>query len=62
MKARKREKNCFCCGQTAAVLYRIKVDASEQWIFICDRCHRQVSQNNPLYTYGGTWKASKRTP
>ncbi|MBD1851589.1 hypothetical protein [Leptolyngbya sp. FACHB-711] len=57
--ARVRIKPCDRCQEPAEVLYRVKVDASEQWIFVCDRCYPSVSQNNPYYAYGGTWKAHK---
>jgi hypothetical protein len=54
-----REKKCDRCSLTAPVLYRVQVDDSGQWIFVCNRCFPAVS-NNPHYTYGGTWKAKKK--
>lgn len=57
--SRVRVKLCDRCRQADEVLYRVKVDESEQWIFVCDRCYPAVSQNNPHYIYGGTWKAQK---
>jgi hypothetical protein len=56
---RKRQKHCTLCQQSEPVLYRVKYDASEQWGFVCRRCWDTVSQNNPFYVYGGTWKAKK---
>lgn len=56
---RVRLKLCDRCQAEAEVLYRVKVDESEKWIFVCDRCYPTVSQNNPHYVYGGTWKARK---
>ncbi|MEO1208170.1 MAG: hypothetical protein AAFX78_01375 [Cyanobacteria bacterium J06638_20] len=58
--ARERQKGCDRCHQIAPVLYRAQIDASGTWRFICDDCYPQVSQHNPYYTYGGTWKAKKR--
>lgn len=58
--AREREKACDRCHQKAPVLYRAQIDESGAWQFICDACYPKVSQNNPHYTYGGTWKAQKR--
>ncbi|MBD1864603.1 MULTISPECIES: hypothetical protein [Trichocoleus] len=55
-----RVKLCDRCANSAAVLYRVKLDESEQWRFVCDRCWPEVSQGNPSYVYGGTWKAQKR--
>jgi hypothetical protein len=57
---RGREKTCDRCATPALRLYRVQVDESGQWVFVCDRCFPSVSQNNPHYTYGGTWKAKKR--
>ncbi|MBD2094136.1 hypothetical protein H6F90_03085 [Trichocoleus sp. FACHB-591] len=55
-----RVKLCDRCANSAAVLYRVKLDESEQWRFVCDRCWPEVSQGNSFYVYGGTWKAQKR--
>jgi protein-arginine kinase activator protein McsA len=57
---RLRTKRCDRCQQSAAVLYRVKVDESDRWVFVCDRCYPTIRQNNPHYTYGGTWKAKKK--
>ncbi|HEY9654239.1 MAG TPA: hypothetical protein V6C50_01990 [Crinalium sp.] len=56
---RSRQKPCTLCGQTASMLYRVKHDASEVWVFVCPECWTKISQNNPFYVYGGTWKARK---
>ncbi|MEO1145095.1 MAG: hypothetical protein AAFY26_05805 [Cyanobacteria bacterium J06638_22] len=58
--ARERQKRCDRCHQSAPVLYRAQIDASGTWRFICDACYPLVSQQNPHYNYGGTWKAKKR--
>ncbi|MBD1870874.1 hypothetical protein H6F95_26950 [Cyanobacteria bacterium FACHB-471] len=57
---RQRIKSCDRCTQPAPVLYRVQIDESGDWLFVCDRCFPTVSHNNPYYTYGGTWKAKKR--
>ncbi|NJN57346.1 MAG: hypothetical protein HC879_07500 [Leptolyngbyaceae cyanobacterium SL_5_9] len=57
---RSRIKLCDRCTQSAPVLYRVQVDESREWLFICDRCFLTASQDNPHYAYGGTWKARKR--
>jgi hypothetical protein len=58
--ARVRQKQCDRCQTVATVLYRVQLDASERWQFVCPDCWPQVQQDNPHYTYGGTWKARKR--
>ncbi|MEL7083832.1 MAG: hypothetical protein AAGM36_04970 [Cyanobacteria bacterium J06597_1] len=57
---RTREKNCDRCQSTASVFYRVQFDASGQWMFVCDRCWSTIRDDNPHYTYGGTWKSKKR--
>lgn len=59
-RSRARSKACDRCQQSAPVLYRVQWDESQQWRFVCDDCYPQVSQNNPHYVYGGTWKAQKQ--
>jgi hypothetical protein len=44
----------------ADIMYRIQVDKSAGWQFVCDDCWTILSHNNPDYVYGGTWKARKR--
>ncbi|MGG6267348.1 hypothetical protein ACQ4M3_28710 [Leptolyngbya sp. AN03gr2] len=58
--SRDREKPCSLCAKSAPVLYRIQYDESGEWIFVCRECWDRVSQDNPFYAYGGTWKAHKR--
>ncbi|RZM75222.1 hypothetical protein [Leptolyngbya iicbica] len=58
--ARVREKQCDRCQTMATVLYRVQIDESGRWQFVCPHCWPTVQQNNPHYTYGGTWKARKR--
>lgn len=55
-----RQKSCDRCGQLASILFRVQWDRSGEWHFVCLTCWSQVEQNNPAYTYGGTWKAKKR--
>jgi protein-arginine kinase activator protein McsA len=57
---RSRTKPCYLCQKSAPVLYRIQRDESGEWIFVCADCWQQVSQDNPHYVYGGTWKAEKK--
>ncbi|MBE9222224.1 hypothetical protein IQ215_05890 [Cyanobacterium stanieri LEGE 03274] len=53
-------KSCHKCGQIVKIRYRIQWDNSEQWYQVCPDCWQKVSQNNPYYRYGGTWKAKRK--
>jgi hypothetical protein len=55
-----RSKFCFLCSQSQAILYRVKYLEDGDWVFVCPQCWQKVSQNNPFYIYGGTWKAKKK--
>jgi len=57
---RVRTKDCDRCGTTADTLFRIQHDASGEWIFACKPCQVEAKADNPHYTYGGTWKSTKR--
>jgi hypothetical protein len=57
---RQREKYCDLCESIAPVLFRVQIDATLVWRFVCQTCYDRVSQDNPHYHYGGTWKAKKR--
>ncbi len=58
--ARTREKTCDQCQNTSDILYRIRVEKSGNWQFICNDCWQLLDRNCPDYSYGGTWKARKR--
>lgn len=57
---RERTKPCGTCQVVATKLYRCQLDASKNWQLICKTCWDTLSPGNPLYRYGGTWKAVKR--
>ncbi|PSB17336.1 hypothetical protein C7B65_18840 [Phormidesmis priestleyi ULC007] len=57
---RSRQKACSLCKKPAPMLYRVQHDELAQWIFVCHDCWQKVSQDNPFYVYGGTWKAQKK--
>jgi hypothetical protein len=52
-------KPCDLCTQLVNIRYRIQYNISEKWVLVCPQCWEQVSQNNPLYRYGGTWKGNR---
>ncbi|MBE9214388.1 hypothetical protein IQ247_17225 [Plectonema cf. radiosum LEGE 06105] len=55
-----RNKLCSLCGKSSFILYRVKYYENGDWVFVCPQCWEKVSQNNPFYVYGGTWKAKKK--
>ena len=54
-------KTCIRCQQVSSLLYRIQQDTSREWIFVCCQCWQFVSNDNPHYRYGGTWKQRKKS-
>lgn len=58
--SRSRSKPCDHCQQLSTVRYRIQCDASRVWFLVCPDCQARVSEGNPHYCYGGTWKAVKK--
>ncbi|WP_082803658.1 MULTISPECIES: hypothetical protein [unclassified Anabaena] len=60
MSAVNRVKLCYRCSQPAPLLYRVKFEENGKWVFVCPQCWTGVSENNPFYVYGGTWKARKQ--
>jgi hypothetical protein len=56
---RNRTKACDKCQLIAGTMYRIQINKSVDWQFVCHDCWTLLS-NQPNYIYGGTWKARKR--
>lgn len=54
-----QSKPCDICSNLVDLRYRIQYNASEEWVLVCRSCWDEVSQDNPFYRYGGTWKAKK---
>ena len=54
-----KSKPCDLCSNLVNIRYRIQYDASEEWVLVCRQCWDRVSQDNPWYRYGGTWKGKK---
>jgi len=63
-KQTRGEKPCDRCTTPVSLRYRCQYNdsdhASKTWQLICPSCWEQVSQDNPHYRYGGTWKAKKK--
>jgi hypothetical protein len=60
MSRKIRFKLCEICSQPAPILYRVKHEDGGNWVFVCPQCWPNISENNPFYVYGGTWKVKKR--
>lgn len=52
-----KPKNCDYCRNLVLIRYRIQYDESKKWVMVCRECWDLLAKNNPLYRYGGTWKA-----
>ncbi|NJK56228.1 MAG: hypothetical protein HC939_09645 [Pleurocapsa sp. SU_5_0] len=55
-----KSKPCHICHNLADIRYRIQYQENENWVLVCPDCWQEVSQDNPYYRYGGTWKAKRR--
>lgn len=58
--AKLKSKPCDRCSDLIDIRYRIQHREEGDWVLVCPDCWEQVSQNNPNYRYGGTWKAKKK--
>ena len=52
-----KKKNCDHCDKDATIMYRVQIDTTKKWIFICKSCLNYLKPSNKSYRYGGTWKA-----
>lgn len=50
-------KPCDRCKQLNSLRYRIQYDRTKCWILVCPSCWQKLSDRNPDYCYGGTWKS-----
>ncbi|QFZ91762.2 hypothetical protein [Synechococcus elongatus] len=51
---------CDRCQAVVAIRYRIQSEAQGPWQLVCPDCQAHLSQGNPHYRYGGTWKVRHR--
>ena len=54
-----KTKACHRCAAATEVAYRVRYDESGAWVFVCPKCVMPLKRDNPLYSYGGTWKGSR---
>ena len=52
-----KKKNCDQCAKDATIMYRVQIDTTKKWIFICKSGLNYLKPRNKSYRYGGTWKA-----
>ncbi|MEM6457775.1 MAG: hypothetical protein AAF710_00110 [Planctomycetota bacterium] len=50
-----RTKTCFNCYTPCLSLFRVQVDHTARWKFVCDICWDSVALDNPHYKFGGVW-------
>ena len=51
-----KTKLCHSCKKEFSIMYRVKVDSSKNWYFLCKKCTEININGNQFYLYGGTWK------
>jgi hypothetical protein len=57
---RNRElKLCDKCSKGESVLYRVRMQEQNPWLFVCASC-QSIAKLQAAYQYGGTWKQNKR--
>jgi len=44
------------CKVEKNLMFRVKLDTSKNWYFLCKECTEESKANNTNYAYGGTWK------
>jgi hypothetical protein len=37
-------------------MYRVRIDQTKNWYFLCKSCTETNIARNKFYVYGGTWK------
>ncbi|MEM7758621.1 MAG: hypothetical protein AAF298_10905 [Cyanobacteria bacterium P01_A01_bin.40] len=55
-----KSKPCDRCNNLVNIRYRIQYQEAGIWVLVCPDCWQEVSQDNPYYLYGGTWKAKRK--
>ena len=51
-----KTKLCPNCNREFSLMYRVKIDQSKNWYFLCKNCTEINKEKNQFYVYGGTWK------
>jgi ribosome-binding protein aMBF1 (putative translation factor) len=49
-----KKRYCFNCGKPRNSLHRIKIDASQKWLLVCDNCITQF-EKLPQFQEGTNW-------
>ena len=44
------------CKANFDILYRVQLDSTKFWVFVCKDCLTHEKSKNKHYRYGGTWK------
>ena len=51
-----KTKFCHVCRKAYNLMYRVKLDRTKKWYFLCKTCTEENKSKNSNYVYGGTWK------
>jgi hypothetical protein len=51
-----KTKLCHICQAEQSLMFRVKLDTSKCWYFLCKKCTEINKSINTNYVYGGTWK------
>ena len=52
-----RKKIVIIVNKDSTIMYRVQIDTTKKWVFICKSCLNHLKPGNKSYRYGGTWKA-----
>jgi hypothetical protein len=51
-----KTKTCPLCKKNYDLMYRVRIDSTKNWCFLCLDCTKDNKLKNAYYICGGTWK------
>ena len=51
-----KTKTCHLCKNDFNLMFRVRIDSTKNWCFLCVDCTKDNKLKNTYYKYGGTWK------
>lgn len=51
-----KTKTCHHCKNDFNIMFRVRIDSTKHWYFLCENCTKKNKLKNTYYRYGGTWK------
>ena len=49
-----KKKTCDKCGLAYFIMFRVKIDTSKKWVFLCKKCTEYNKKNNYNYIHAYT--------